>query len=434
MAIDKPQISFNLIPEKQVEAAIANDYTRIDWAGRSTKNIAKATGQIRESIAQGIREGKDYSQMANAVSDRMGKSAADMQRIARTEGHRAREQGNLDSLQYAHEKGLNLEKEWVSALDERTRDAHAILDGETVGINEEFVSSTGGRGQGPGLMSTGEDNINCRCSLVGVTPGEKFEYRGYRYDDAPGSYIGKYSNYMNWAEKKGIKPHLFIDAKPGVIKGNWGDRLYTDTMRAADERLAQLRKNYPVPDEYLQEHGDWLKMRQGAWDRDFDSAVKDVMMREPNVTLAQARERVSNAFVSRPSAYDQNIAGQYMHNRIGLNPTGWQANDSLSDSIAFRDSVLHGSRKGQQTLFQVASGNEGTMIHEYGHALHASTKNDKAIQGYFNSLTSKQIEEGISYYAATDHVEFFAECFTESLMPNPRPMAVEMMRIWRGLK
>jgi SPP1 gp7 family putative phage head morphogenesis protein len=212
-------ISFNLVPEKQVEAAIANDYTRIDWTGRSTKNIATVTGQIKESIAQGIREGQDYSQMANNISDRMGKSASDMQRIARTEGHRCREQGNLDSLNFAHKKGLNLEKEWVAALDERTRDAHATLDGQTVGINEEFVSSTGGRGQGPGLMGTAADDANCRCSLVGVTPGEKFEYRGYRYDDAPGSFIGKYSNYMDWAEKKGIKPHLFTDiAKPQVAE------------------------------------------------------------------------------------------------------------------------------------------------------------------------------------------------------------------------
>jgi SPP1 gp7 family putative phage head morphogenesis protein len=214
-------ISFNLVPEKQVEAAIANDYTRIDWTGRSTKNIATATGQIRESIAQGIREGQDYSQMANAVSDRMGKSAADMQRIARTEGHRARSQGNLDSLKFAHKKGLNLEKEWVAALDERTRDAHAILDGQTVGIDEEFVSSAGGRGQGPGLMGNGADDIYCRCDLVGITPGEKFEYRGYRYDDAPGSFIGKYSNYMDWAKKKGIKPHLFTDMKPAVSIGKF---------------------------------------------------------------------------------------------------------------------------------------------------------------------------------------------------------------------
>ncbi len=252
MAIDKPQISFNLIPEKQVEAAIANDYTRIDWTGRSTKNIAKATGQIRESIAQGIREGKDYSQMANAVSDRMGKSANDMRRIARTEGHRCRVQGNLDSLKFAHEKGLNLEKEWIAALDDRTRDAHAILDGTSIGVNEDFVSQAGGRGQGPGLMGTAADDIECRCDLTGNTPGEKFEYRGYRYDDAPGSYIGKYSNYMNWAEKKGIKPHLFTD----------------DGLGAKLSKLEnELRKRTTEKAYVLDEKGNVVLSKEGAYDR-----------------------------------------------------------------------------------------------------------------------------------------------------------------------
>jgi len=155
-------ISFDLVPEKQVEAAIANEYTRIDWTGRSTKNIARTTDQIRESIAQGIREGQDYTQMANNVSDRLGKSAADMQRIARTEGHRAKSLGQYDLLQNAREKGLNISKQWIAALDEQTRDSHAMLDGKIVKMDEEFVSpTTGARAEAPGTFGRGDEDINC---------------------------------------------------------------------------------------------------------------------------------------------------------------------------------------------------------------------------------------------------------------------------------
>ena len=214
---DSATLSFDLVPESQVEAAIDNEYDRIKWPNRTASQIDQATWQIRGSIVQGINQGEDYTQMAKNVSDRMGKTAAEMQRIARTEGHRARSAGQLDCLNSAYEKGLNIEKEWVSALDDRTRDSHALLDGQTVKMTDQFTSPiTGAKAQAPGMFGVASEDINCRCSMVGITPGERFEYRGYKYDDIPGSYIGKYANYMDWAQKKGIKPHLF-DGKVNKI-------------------------------------------------------------------------------------------------------------------------------------------------------------------------------------------------------------------------
>jgi len=420
-------ISFNLVPEKQVEAAIANDYTRIDWTGRSTKNIATATGQIRESIAQGIREGQDYSQMANAVSDRMGKSAADMQRIARTEGHRCREQGNLDSLNFAHKKGLNLEKEWVAALDERTRDAHATLDGQTVGINEEFVSPAGGKGQGPGLMGSALDDINCRCSLVGVTPGEKFEYRGYRYDDAPGSFIGKYSNYMDWAKKKGIKPHLFTDiAEPRVLgiidfipATSKEDALkylgrYVDNVNLEGASLDQLneisramhatRQGHDFKTEVIQ----WKPAKGGG-----RGTAKHVYSRETGDSLRLEIQKTAVTSSAKQHAKMNTRWEQYHATDLAKKAKTLSYGDELYDYDKAKRAFANTSVTPRWSWSQDAKPDDYIMsliAHENGHAIEMKYK----LAGKFDDALLKNNVARIdafkvSEYAASHNDELFAE-------------------------
>jgi hypothetical protein len=57
---------------------------------------------------------------------------------------------------------------WKATFDGRTRDSHAILHGESTGIDEPFVSPlTGARIRYPGDPSApAEEIINCRCALT----------------------------------------------------------------------------------------------------------------------------------------------------------------------------------------------------------------------------------------------------------------------------
>jgi uncharacterized protein with gpF-like domain len=54
-------------------------------------------------------------------------------------------------------------KEWLTQQDDRVRDSHAEIDGETVGLDDVFSN---------GLECPGDENgdpedvINCRCSLL----------------------------------------------------------------------------------------------------------------------------------------------------------------------------------------------------------------------------------------------------------------------------
>jgi hypothetical protein len=65
-------------------------------------------------------------------------------------------------------------KEWVAVLDERTRDAHVLADGQRVGVDDVFVVM-GERLRFPGDTSQGasaENVINCRCISAVVVNNE----------------------------------------------------------------------------------------------------------------------------------------------------------------------------------------------------------------------------------------------------------------------
>jgi len=90
--------------------------------------------------------------------------------IARTESLTALHAATHEAYQQAIDKGVisaqNVRKIWHSAEDARVRFSHAVLDGESIGMNETFTSPLGNRMRYPGDMSLGagpEDIVNCRC-------------------------------------------------------------------------------------------------------------------------------------------------------------------------------------------------------------------------------------------------------------------------------
>jgi hypothetical protein len=91
--------------------------------------------------------------------------------IARTETLRAVQAGNFEAYQQAIDSrkiaSQNVRKVWNSAHDNRVRHTHRELNGESVGINESFVSPSGARLRYP-LDPTAplEETINCRCNLT----------------------------------------------------------------------------------------------------------------------------------------------------------------------------------------------------------------------------------------------------------------------------
>lgn len=91
-----------------------------------------------------------------------GGTGEDLARIADTETHRIANTAALDTARYAGARN----KTWVTMMDDRVRDTHDYLEGETVGIDDDFYTYDGDHASAPGLFELAENNVNCRCELL----------------------------------------------------------------------------------------------------------------------------------------------------------------------------------------------------------------------------------------------------------------------------
>ena len=93
------------------------------------------------------------------------------ERIARTEVISA---SNSSSQAGAQATGLELDKEWISYIDENTRDSHRDLNGAKVDINEQFSNGLDVPGDPSGEA---DEVINCRCTVgYGSKEGSGFNW------------------------------------------------------------------------------------------------------------------------------------------------------------------------------------------------------------------------------------------------------------------
>ena len=97
------------------------------------------------------------------------RSPASLERIARTTMNSAQNAGDREAWE---QSGVVSEREWLSALDERTRPTHEAAHGQRAGLDEPF-NVGGAKLQYPGdPQGPAEEIINCRCTTVPVVREE----------------------------------------------------------------------------------------------------------------------------------------------------------------------------------------------------------------------------------------------------------------------
>ena len=90
-------------------------------------------------------------------------TAADLIRLIDTESVRDYNTGVTDCGKASGVLGLK--KRWNTQLDERVRDAHMELEGQTVGIDDLFYTGTDSA-YAPGGFEDPSNNCNCRCYIT----------------------------------------------------------------------------------------------------------------------------------------------------------------------------------------------------------------------------------------------------------------------------
>jgi len=119
----------------------------------SVKSILDTNlADVKLVILAGVDENLTTPQIARNIRQfYTDQSAGKAMRVARTEVSHAAGFGQREA---ARQSGVVKTHTWITSRDDRVRDAHAAMDGETVPLDKAYSD---------GSMYPGEQDINCRC-------------------------------------------------------------------------------------------------------------------------------------------------------------------------------------------------------------------------------------------------------------------------------
>lgn len=228
--------SFTLFDERSIERlARKNPKLLPNYPKEKMVNIPKdkrwSKRKINNVITQGILQGKPLKNIANDLSQVVGMEERAALRNARTAMTGAQNAGRLDSYLDSKRLGINLKKQWMATLDERTRTSHADLDGESVDIDKEFSNKLQFPADPEGKPA---EVYNCRCTMVADLvdfPNDKFQRR----DNISGQPIDNMT-YKEW-----MRARMPKQPKPSVIN-TANMKEYEQLKKYADSAGIEHRK------------------------------------------------------------------------------------------------------------------------------------------------------------------------------------------------
>ena len=147
------------------------------WIDTYGLNLAKdiddtTKKKLRKALSEAIEEGEDLRKRVErlvAVSDENYKKNKKWRAelIARTESCTTM---NAGALELYKSEGIQY-KEWISVQDDRTRDAHLLMDGVVIPITDKFEVPATSQSEGAFMEYAGDPTApvgqvaNCRCTI-----------------------------------------------------------------------------------------------------------------------------------------------------------------------------------------------------------------------------------------------------------------------------
>ena len=404
--------------------------------------------QITASVTSSILQGKSIPEIANDLQQRMrDMSRASAIRTARTAVTAAQNAGLLDTYLAAQDMGIKLKKRWLATLDNRTRHAHAMLDGQTVDVDKPF------KVDGYELMYPGDTSApgylvyNCRCTQIAEVAGEDTSSGGRRARNPKTweAVLVGYMTYAEWArwkkeqaivkEKAELNLHSMQDCKEELLNDIEFNLVEDSFVRNVDERLAI--------DCTKQLHN--LEQTFGAVKKSTGSIC--------SVSGGRATDAYVGAKVTDPTNQNLSLCP------IAFNSYKSNVTETLSQ---IESGYIMPALKENASIY--------TVTHEYGHMVQ-NTVIKKAMEDYgleklkasidYSKKTEKarlkqykkiwedtekrccaeildiakeanvnfKLGDNISRYGRTNYAEFFAEVFANSQLGAPNELGKAML-VW----
>lgn len=156
---NEPRLLPQLKPESPTEKAI-----------REGKIIRWNQQKITQQVTKGLIQGESIPKIAKRLQTvtNMDKRAAI--RNARTATNAARQAGHDASYERANEMGIDVQRMWIAALDDRTRQEHRELDGQVRPVGEPFKVGEYEIMRPCDPAAEPEMVYNCRCTTIAYNP------------------------------------------------------------------------------------------------------------------------------------------------------------------------------------------------------------------------------------------------------------------------
>lgn len=203
----KANTSFTLYNKNTVMELVANEPDLLPQAAfDKAKDTAWNSRHVTSAVTQAVLQGQTIPQLATSIAGIAAMDRRAAMKAARTAMTSAHSLGKLKGYERAADMGIDVEKQWLAALDPRTRGSHRHLDGETVKLDAEFSNGLKYPGDPDG---PGSEIYNCRCTLVPVIGDVE-------YDEVERANKLGGMSYEEWkAEKltKGRKPANALDGQ-----------------------------------------------------------------------------------------------------------------------------------------------------------------------------------------------------------------------------
>lgn len=273
---------------------------------------------IANSISQGIIQGESIDEISKRIARDTCISAGRSSTLyARTAVTGAQNAGRMERLHEAKDMGINVKKRWMATLDNRTRDSHAELDGETIDVDEKFSN---------GLMYPGDPSgdpsevYNCRCTMVYIYPDyeQHFERTAY-YEEGDPQYDPRHRNYET---VKDMNYKQWVEYKQNQIRQRYGEEPKPISEPEEPTFRQPTREEYDGGDEALKRDREKL--------HEIEEQRKDIKDQ-----LAKDYNRIDEIHRERRRLDDLSIA----RGPMGTNYSGYDAYQTKEDYDRHRDEL-----------------------------------------------------------------------------------------------